>query len=214
VAAHALEEILAQFPDVFPIYGDDDTLLAAGPWDQVLRLALELRRDFRNTVRIPSEKLAFFAGMVLEHPAANLRSAVDHAYAELARAQGAGGDIEGCIAAFEEILPWTAAKDVADRGFEMASWLKEDRMSSSALRRIGELHRLSRGSGPDANHWKLRYLPLLIWQARDADRLLRRKILRLAADAEQWKNTGLVTELAFLAAPVRAKGDPAKAGGE
>jgi hypothetical protein len=170
--------------------------------------------------------------MVLEHPAANLRSAVDHAYAELSRAQSAGGEIGGGIAAFGETLPWPAAKDVTDRGFEMASWLKEGRMSSSALRRIGELHRLSRGRGstPDANQrdlnqWKLRYLPLLIWQARDADRLLRRKILRLATDSEQWQHTGLVTELAFLAAPVRAKGDPApssasalgtpaKAGGE
>jgi hypothetical protein len=163
--------------------------------------------------------------MVLEHPAAHLSSAVDHAYAELSRAQSAGGDIAGCLAAFCEILPWAAAKGVADRGFEMASWLKEDRMSSSALRRIGELHRLSLGIGstvgstPDANprglnQWKLRYLPLLIWQARDADRLLRRKILRLAADSEQWQNTGLVTELAFLAAPVRASGDPAKAGGD
>ena len=94
-------------------------------------------------------------------------------------------------------------------------------MSSSALRRIGELHRVSLGRGStadanrsdasrsDANQWKLRSLPLLIWQARDADRLLRRKILRLAADSELWQNTGLVTELAFLAAPVRATGDPA-----
>jgi hypothetical protein len=155
---------------------------------------------------------------------------VDHARTELARAQSNnpdGGRISGSISVFGEVLDWKAAEDVADRGFEMATWLKEDRMSSSALRRIGELHRLSQGnqSTPGANHWKLRYLPLLIWQARDADRLLRRKILRLAADPELWENTGLVTELAFLAAPVGAQrnpapssasafGLPAKAGGE
>ena len=150
---------------------------------------------------------------------------MDHARAELARAQNS--DAAERISLFGEILDGMAAKDVAERGFEMASWLKEDRMSSSALRRIGELHRLSQGNRTTsgANHWKLRYLPLLIWQARDADRLLRRKILRLAADSELWQNTGLVTELAFLAAPVgaignpapssaRALGLPAKAGGE
>jgi hypothetical protein len=221
VAAHAYSLILARFPDVYPILGDRDTLLAGGPWDQVLRLALQLRHDFRNSVREDGGRLAFFAGLALEHPQANLPSAVDHARTELARAQSNnpdGGSIPGCVSVFGQVLDWKAAKDVADRGFEMATWLKEDRMSSSALRRIGELHRLSQGnqSTPGANHWKLRYLPLLIWQARDADRLLRRKILRLAADPELWKNTGLVTELAFLAAPVRARGLglPAKAGGD
>jgi hypothetical protein len=224
VAEHAYHVMIARYPDVFPIQGDGDTLLAAGPWDQVLRLALELRHDFRDTARNPGERLAFRAGLVLEHPAARLRSAVDHAYAELARAHDGGSEVSGCISLFGEILPWPAAKDVADRGFEMASWLKEDRMSSSALRRIGELHRVSQGgSRPGANHWKFRYVPLLIWQARDADRLLRRKILRLAADSELWQNTGLVTELAFLAAPLKgdpvpssasALGTPVKAGGE
>jgi hypothetical protein len=230
VAAHAHSLIATGFPDVYPILGDRDTLLACGPWDQVLRLALQLRHDFRDAVREEGTRLAFSAGLALEHPQSNLRSAVDHARAELARAQSndpEGSRVAGWISVFGEVLDWKAAKDVADRGFEMASWLKEDRMGSSALRRIGELHRLSHGnqSTPGANHWKLRYLPLLIWQARDADRLLRRKILRLAADPDLWENTGLVTELAFLAAPVRAMGNPApssvsaavlpaKAGGE
>jgi hypothetical protein len=221
VAAHAHSLIAARFPDVYPIHGDRDTLLAAGPWDQVLHLALRLHQDFRETVRDNGGRLAFSAGLVLEHPVANLRSAVDHARAELARAQNGGptggrmsGGISSCISVFGKILPWKAAKDVADRGFEMAAWLKEDRISSSALRRVGELHSLSLGnrSTPGANHWKLRYLPLLVWQARDADRLLRRKILRLAADPGLWENTGLVTELAFLAAPVRPRGNPEASG--
>ncbi len=211
VAAHAHSLIVAGFPDVYPIQGDHDTLLATGPWDQVLRLALQLRHDFRPTVRNNGQPVAVFAGMSLEHPRANLRSAVDHVRGELTRAQS-GETQGGRISVFGEILPWKTAKEVADRGFEMAGWLKEDRMSSSALRRIGELHRSSQGTrgAPGADHWKFRYLPLLIWQARDADRLLRRKILRLAADLELWENTGLVTELAFLAAPMRAKGNPAR----
>jgi len=218
VAAHAHSLIAARFPDVYPIRGDRDTLLAAGPWDQVLHLALQLRQDFRETVRDNGGRLKFSAGLVLEHPVANLRSAVGHARAELARAQDCDpngghmpGGISGRISMFGEILTWKAARNVADRGSEMAAWLKEDRISSSALRHVGELHSLSLGnrSTPGVNRWKLRYLPLLIWQARDADRLLRRKILRLAADPGLWENTGLVTELAFLAAPVRARGNPA-----
>ena len=85
---------------------------------------------------------------------------------------------------------------MVDQGFEMAGWLKEDKISHRDLRRIRELRRMSK-SGDKA--WGLRYLPLLVWQARDADRSLRRRILRLAADQRQWETAGLATDLAHLA---------------
>lgn len=171
----------ATFRDVFVLETSHDLLLI-GAWDQVLRLAMELKTA---------------AGMVLAAPQASLRASAARARAERVRAG------EDHCSLFGEVLDWKTAGEVVERGFEMARWLKEDRMSGSALRSIGELHRMSqRGE----NGWQLRYLPLLIWEARNGDRILGRRILRLAADRAQWETTGLVTELAFLAAPFEGKG--------
>jgi hypothetical protein len=163
----------SQHSDVFSFPMDRGRQILIGPWDRVLRLAISLQPQS--------------AGLVLAAPQANMRSAVRRAQHELARAGAGHFSLDG------QMLEWKAAAQVVDRAFEMAGWLKEDRMTSSTLRRIGELHRMSQNGGP-------RYLPLLVWQGRDADRLMRRKILRLAADRAQWQSTDLVTELAFLAA--------------
>jgi hypothetical protein len=200
----------AGFSDVFVLQTSRDLLLI-GAWDQILRLALELKTS---------------AGIVLASPQASLRASAARARQERARA----GEDRSSL--FGEVLDWKTASEVAERGFEMALWLKEDRISGSALRTIGELHRMSR-TGEDggeskarqrldvageskarqrldvageskASGWQLRYLPLLIWEARNGDRVLGRRILRLAADRAQWATTGLVTELAFLAAAAKS----------
>jgi hypothetical protein len=171
----------ANFPDLLILATAQD-VLAIGAWDQALRLALDLRGKIEGT---------FSAGLVIESPHATMRGAARRSR----EARAAAG--EG-IAMFGETLDWKTAIEVAGHAFEMAGWLKEGRMSPSALRRIAGLHRMSqRGE----NHWQLRYLPLLIWESREPDRAIRRRILRLAADPAQWKHTGLTAELAFLAAP-------------
>ncbi|GEM_PF-5182853 len=212
VAIHsAAEAPLQRFPDVFPIE-NDGALIAAGPWDQLLRFALELGGG------APESR----AAITLEPAAAHVDSAVAQVLGRLQQTEA------GRVWLFSESLDWPSAKDAVDRGFEMAQWLKEDRMSGSALRRIGEVHRLSNETRTDSQQWKLRSLPMLIWQARGADRLLRRRILRMAADPDLWRNTGLATELALLAASPResnargarfgratnGQGDPVEAGVE
>lgn len=172
----------ARFQNVFCIRLNANHLVAIGPWNDTLRFA----------IAVAEQKPALSAGVVLAHPQASLRSSKSHAQWEARRAG------EGKVSLFGEVLDWKLATDIVDRGFEMASWLKEDRIGTSGLRRIGELHRMSH-EGQQSHFWKQRYLPLLVWQSRDADRLLRRKILRLAADRGLWENTGLVAELALLA---------------
>jgi hypothetical protein len=183
----------AGLSDVFVLATAQDLLLI-GAWDQILRLALERRTS---------------AGIVLASPQASLRASAARARRERVRA---GADR---CSLFGELLDWKTASEVAERGFEMARWLKEDRISGSALRSIGELHRMSRTGEDgeskarqplDVGRWQLRYLPLLIWEARNGDRVLGRRILRLAADRAQWETTGLVTELAFLAADQKRDG--------
>ena len=181
--------VTATFSDVFVLRTSYDLLLI-GAWDQILRLALELKTS---------------AGIVLAAPQASLRDSAARARRERVRAG------ENRCSLFGELLDWKTASEVAERGFEMARWLKEDRITGSALRSIGELHRMSRTGEADGDaNWQLRYLPLLIWEARNGDRILGRRILRLAADRAQWETTGLVTELAFLAASTDLKGTDLK----
>ena len=197
-SGHSQRLIESQFPALYPVHGGGDDLLIVGPWNKALDFVIQLRRDFE--VHTESQ-MTLSAGLAWTHPGGQLRASASQALEQVKLAKGRGGN---SLALFGKTVSWDEAGRLAERIPQVARWLKEGRLSGSVLRRVTELQRLSI-AGIDG--WRLRYLPLLAWQARKvASQEVRDWLHRLGGSAE-WSSLELLAEMALLAS---GKAEPAR----
>jgi CRISPR-associated protein Csm1 len=94
------------FPNVYTVYAGGDDLLLLGPWHEILRLAQDLREDFRRFVG-GSQRVTLSAGVALFDPKTPVTHAAQEAEERLARAKEDGRDrVHAILATDTPSLAW------------------------------------------------------------------------------------------------------------
>jgi len=101
-----------QFPNIYTEYSGGDDLLFIGPWTDIIRFALELRRKFKlYTCR--NNNINLSAAVILAHPHHPVARVVEKAETSLSRAKNSG---RNCINALGVILSWEDFEQSIENG--------------------------------------------------------------------------------------------------
>lgn len=153
-----------EFPLCYTVFSGGDDLFVIGPWDQAVKLADKVQRDFSRFVG-ENKNITLSAGVALakaRHPLAN---GVRLAEEELKRAKNQSYDERNRpkdqFAVFGEVAKWSHVPRLLESATRLAQWLSQGVASDAFARHLlyyGDLYRRYRKEGEIEG---LRFLPLL-----------------------------------------------------
>lgn len=206
-----LETLLREkYPDVYLVYSGGDDLVAIGPWDRILELAVDIREDFRRfTAGSPLWSLS--AGIAVMNPHVPVLVAVDEAERLLefsksvvgegiiaveregAKTQPAGDSTEGSprknrITVFDTSIPWDQFPELIRQAKQLADWIRDEVLSTSQVRRLLHYAGLARMFQRTRDTQYLQYVPYL---ARDLRRTWSEKTPH-HREAKEWASQFLL----------------------
>lgn len=174
-------EHLAQKFDTYTVYSGGDDLLLVGPWNRVLELAAELRRQFRRyTCGNPSWSLS--AGITLVGAKTPVLAAVEEANSQLEAAKATpGGGVcpwpfplrgkreppaKDRLVALGTSLPWSEVDRVLERAERLLGWLKEGGLGTAQVHRLLTYGRMFQEWQRTGDVLYFRYAPMLVYDLR------------------------------------------------
>ncbi|MFW6106642.1 MAG: type III-A CRISPR-associated protein Cas10/Csm1 [bacterium] len=156
--------VRSEFPFVYTVFSGGDDFLLIGPWDTIVDLAQRIHDDF---ARFSCGRLTLSAGVTLGRPRTPVATAVDSVAGALERSKenAAVGALENRnqLTAFGTTVKWSAAARSIDEAQQLADWLTEGVINTSACQRLmtySELYRRFTHTG-ETRH--LRFVPLLAY---------------------------------------------------
>lgn len=168
-ATMANDLLVAQYSNLYSVYGGGDDLLVIGPWSEAIDFAVDLRSRLRELV---GDKLSFSAGLALAKPREHVLTKAREAANELDSAKhtpGRGRDSSrNQIRALEVSCGWEVFPRLLERAKQVKSWLDSGELTSRFLHQTLELHAAWNSAQRIWNGRELapsvRYRPLLYYQ--------------------------------------------------
>lgn len=157
----------SRFQNCYTVFSGGDDLLIIGPWDEILRLAIDVRNDFgRFTNHNPNVTLS--AGIVFTKPRVPLSRSAEGAEEalEAAKDQAAFGEPEGRnqIAVFGEIVKWPWLDRFLETGGRLAQWHDQRHVSAGFLYHLKTYGRMYQEYFDSNRVENLQFIPLLTYE--------------------------------------------------
>jgi CRISPR/Cas system-associated protein Cas10 (large subunit of type III CRISPR-Cas system) len=153
--------------DCYVVYSGGDDMFLLGPWDQLIRFALEFRNQLQQTVRSWGiQGLTLSAGFKLTQPGSAVRHLASEAETALAMAKGHRNvrtslPAKNRIAVFERLLGWDEVSEGIRWAEEFIRAVEADQLSSGFLQRMQYYASESRRYFEDQHLDALSMIPLL-----------------------------------------------------
>lgn len=204
-----VEQLLnIDFENCYTVFSGGDDLLIIGPWDEIVRLAFTVQKEFRLfTSENPNVNLS--AGIGLAKPKTPLSRAVQAAEEALEKAKEgkSAGEPEGRdqLSFLDSTMKWGRAENILASAENLSNWLKNELLSVAFVRKFlvyADMYKEYREKGDIRG---LRYLPLLTYNVRRNFKDLTEetgepeKSMRLWLESLKQKDGENITYLDFLA---------------
>lgn len=131
-AGYVDELIEKEFKCLYVVYSGGDDMFLVGPWDQMIAFAIRLREELTRYMSGNSQ-WGISAGIYIATPGTPILGAAEAAENLLSKAKAQPE--KNALAVFDQVLDWKSAKAGLDQGNQLVSWIKNDIMSVSQIRR-------------------------------------------------------------------------------
>lgn len=128
-----------EYSDCYIVFSGGDDLFIIGPWNQVISLAIEVRKKFSEfTGNNPNTTLS--CGITFSPPKLPVAYAVSSAEHALDRAKEEYSSFEESgrdqVCMFDHVMKWKYVDSVMDAAKKVAGWMRSDKLTAGDVRRL------------------------------------------------------------------------------
>ncbi len=149
-----------KYKDVYTVYSGGDDVLVIGPWNNVVKFAEELNREFSRYV-CGNKSVTLSSGMSLVKPKSPVFRSVEWADISLDASKDMPG--KDSLTLFGQTVTWENVPDIIKEAEKLQRWLADGRVSTGFVRNLLQYAQWYKLYEKEKNTTYLRYLPLMTY---------------------------------------------------